>query len=165
MLQIGWTQIKLPTLIAESGRADLVTQASRAAAWRGQVNEAAAFPIPDLASLLDAADEPPEVALLLGVARQESTFNTWGMSYAGAQGLLQLMPGTARLMARAMRMPYNRARLTAERISFLVVYHRLMKLVWIHLKPGTTADHRFPHLPVDEISDAQLCLVKHPTPY
>ena len=101
-------------LIAESGRADLVTQASRAAAWRGQVNEAAAFPIPDLASLLDAADEPPEVALLLGVARQESTFNTWGMSHAGAQGLLQLMPATARLMARALRMPYNRARLTAD---------------------------------------------------
>ncbi len=101
-------------LIAESGRADLVTQASRAAAWRGQVNEAAAFPIPDLASLLDGADEPPEVALLLGVARQESTFNSWGMSHAGAQGLLQLMPGTAHLMARALRMPYNRARLTAD---------------------------------------------------
>ena len=101
-------------LIAESGRADLVTQASRAAAWRGQVNEAAAFPIPDLASLLDGADEPPEVALLLGVARQESIFNTWGMSHAGAQGLLQLMPRTAHLMARALRMPYNRARLTAD---------------------------------------------------
>jgi soluble lytic murein transglycosylase len=101
-------------LIAESGRVDLVTQASRAAAWRGQVNAAAAFPIPDLASLLDGAHEPPEVALLLGVARQESTFNTWGMSHAGAQGLLQLMPRTAHLMARALRMPYNRARLTAD---------------------------------------------------
>jgi soluble lytic murein transglycosylase len=101
-------------LIARSGRADLVTQASRAAAWRGQVNEAAAFPIPDLASLLDGADEPPEVALLLGLARQESTFNSWGMSHAGAQGLLQLMPRTAHLMARALRVPYNLARLTAD---------------------------------------------------
>jgi soluble lytic murein transglycosylase-like protein len=101
-------------LIAESGRVDLVTQASRAAAWRGQVNEAAAFPIPDLPSLLDGADEPPEAALLLGLARQESTFNTWGRSHAGAQGLLQLMPRTAHLMARALRVPYNQARLTAD---------------------------------------------------
>jgi soluble lytic murein transglycosylase len=101
-------------LIAESGRVDLITQASRAAAWRGQVNAAAAFPVPDLASLLDGPDEPPEAALLLGVARQESTFNTWGMSHAGAQGLLQLMPRTAHLMARALRVPYNRARLTAD---------------------------------------------------
>jgi soluble lytic murein transglycosylase len=101
-------------LIAESGRVDLITQASRAAAWRGQVNEAAAFPIPDLPSLLDGADEPPEAALLLGLARQESTFNTWGRSHAGAQGLLQLMPRTAHLMARALRVPYNQARLTAD---------------------------------------------------
>lgn len=101
-------------LIAQSGRADLVTQASRAAAYRGQVNEAAAFPIPDLDSLLDGPEGPPEAALLLGVARQESTFNTWGTSHAGARGLLQLMPNTANLMARALRVPYNRARLTAD---------------------------------------------------
>ncbi|HEX5077835.1 MAG TPA: lytic transglycosylase domain-containing protein [Geminicoccaceae bacterium] len=101
-------------LIAESGRVDLVTQASRAAAWLGQVNEAAAFPIPDLASLLAERDGAPEAALLLGVARQESTFNTWGTSHAGARGLLQLMPRTAHLMARALRVPYNQARLTAD---------------------------------------------------
>ena len=46
-------------LIAPSGRVDLVTQASRAAAYRGQVNEAAAFPIPDLASLLDGPEGYP----------------------------------------------------------------------------------------------------------
>jgi soluble lytic murein transglycosylase len=101
-------------LIAQSGRVDLVTQASRAAAWRGQVHAAVAFPIPDLPSLVDGAHEPPEAALLLGVARQESTFNTWGMSHAGAQGLLQLMPRTASLMARALGVPYNTARLTAD---------------------------------------------------
>ena len=101
-------------LIAQSGRVDLVTQASRAAAYRGQVNEAAAFPIPDLASLLDGPAGHPETALLLGVARQESTFNTRGVSHAGARGLLQLMPPTAKLMARALRVPYNHARLTAD---------------------------------------------------
>jgi soluble lytic murein transglycosylase len=101
-------------LFAQSGRVDLVTQGSRAAAYRGQVNEAAAFPLPDLASLLDGPDGQPETALLLGVARQESTFNTRGVSHAGAQGLLQLMPQTAKLVARALRVPYDRARLTAD---------------------------------------------------
>ncbi|MGH6915183.1 MAG: transglycosylase SLT domain-containing protein, partial [Geminicoccales bacterium] len=101
-------------LIAASGRADLVTQASRYAAYRGQVNEAAAFPIPDLAGLLATRSGEPEPALLLGVARQESAFNTWGVSRAGARGLLQLMPRTARLMARALNLPYNPAFLTAN---------------------------------------------------
>ena len=50
----------------------------------------------------------PEPALLLGVARQESVFNPWVSSHAGAQGLLQLIPRTAFLMARALGLPYNR---------------------------------------------------------
>jgi soluble lytic murein transglycosylase len=117
-------------LIARSGRADLVTQASRAAAYRGQVNEAAAFAIPDLDGLLDGPGGAPEPALLLGVARQESTFNTWGVSRAGAQGLLQLMPRTAHLMARALRVPYSRARLTADpAYNILLARHYLRILL------------------------------------
>ncbi len=38
---------------------------------------------------------PPEQAVLLGVARQESEFNTATTSGAGARGLLQVMPVTA----------------------------------------------------------------------
>jgi soluble lytic murein transglycosylase len=101
-------------LIAESGRADLVTQAGRLAAYLGQVNEAASFPIPEVDGLLASPPGHPEPALLLGVARQESTFNSFGVSHAGARGMLQLMPTTARLMARALNLPYNQARLTAD---------------------------------------------------
>jgi len=39
---------------------------------------------------------PPETALLLAVARQETEFNTQIVSTAGARGLLQVMPVTAR---------------------------------------------------------------------
>lgn len=39
---------------------------------------------------------PPEMAFLLGVARQESEFNTLTVSGAGAKGLLQVMTVTAR---------------------------------------------------------------------
>jgi soluble lytic murein transglycosylase len=40
--------------------------------------------------------KPPELALLLGLARQETEFDSQIVSGAGAKGLLQLMPGTAR---------------------------------------------------------------------
>jgi len=43
---------------------------------------------------------PPETAVILAVARQESEFNTATMSGAGARGILQVMPVTARHICR-----------------------------------------------------------------
>jgi soluble lytic murein transglycosylase len=101
-------------LAAESGRPHLITQVGRFAAYYGHVNEAAAFPIPDLEGLVRPPPGEPEAALLLGVARQESIFNPWVASHKGAQGLMQLIPQTANLMARSLRMPYNRGLLTGS---------------------------------------------------
>jgi soluble lytic murein transglycosylase len=44
--------------------------------------------------------EPPEPAMLLAIARQESEFNQTIVSGAGARGLLQVMPVTARHVCR-----------------------------------------------------------------
>ena len=44
--------------------------------------------------------QPPERALILAIARQESEFNTAIVSSAGARGLLQVMPITARHICR-----------------------------------------------------------------
>jgi soluble lytic murein transglycosylase len=44
--------------------------------------------------------KPPEDAFLLSVARQESEFNTQTVSRAGARGILQVMPITARHVCR-----------------------------------------------------------------
>ncbi|MGH6944234.1 MAG: lytic transglycosylase domain-containing protein, partial [Geminicoccaceae bacterium] len=101
-------------LAASSGRPYLVGQLGRYAAYYGQVNAAAAFPVPDLERMLRPAQGGPEAALLLGMARQESVFNSWVESSAGAGGLLQLMPRTAFLMARAMGLPYNHGLLTGD---------------------------------------------------
>jgi soluble lytic murein transglycosylase len=59
---------------------------------------------------------PKEVdrALVYAVARQESAFNHGAVSHAGARGLMQLMPATARATARNIRVPFSEQRLTTD---------------------------------------------------
>jgi soluble lytic murein transglycosylase len=44
--------------------------------------------------------QPPEPAMILGIARQESEFNMATLSGAGARGILQVMPVTAKHVCR-----------------------------------------------------------------
>jgi len=61
------------------------------------------------------ADLPlPEMALVLGLSRQESEFNPAARSSAGARGLMQLMPSTARATARHLGISYNSSWLTQQ---------------------------------------------------
>jgi soluble lytic murein transglycosylase len=53
-------------------------------------------------------------ALAYAIARQESEFNIAAVSKAGARGLLQLMPATAREVARRNGMVYEPLRLTSD---------------------------------------------------
>jgi len=53
----------------------------------------------------------PETAFVLGVIRQESGFDPHIRSAAGALGMMQLMPGTAEVLARKLGYSYERDRL------------------------------------------------------
>ncbi|MEN8236825.1 MAG: lytic transglycosylase domain-containing protein [Pseudomonadota bacterium] len=56
----------------------------------------------------------PNAAFILAIVRQESNFNQFIRSPADALGLIQLVPGTAKLMAKKLNMPYERKRLTHD---------------------------------------------------
>ncbi|MGD9830196.1 MAG: transglycosylase SLT domain-containing protein [Hyphomicrobiaceae bacterium] len=58
--------------------------------------------------------QPPEPALLLSIARQESEFNTQIRSGAGARGILQVMPITARHVCRDYKIKCELGRLMTD---------------------------------------------------
>ena len=59
--------------------------------------------------------EPPELAFLLAIARQESEFNTMTVSGAGAKGLLQVMTVTAQHVCRDYKIKCEINRLLTDK--------------------------------------------------
>ncbi|HET9335034.1 MAG TPA: transglycosylase SLT domain-containing protein [Sphingomicrobium sp.] len=53
-------------------------------------------------------------SLVHGITRQESSFDKAAVSHAGARGMMQLMPGTAREQAGKMGVGYQYGRLTSD---------------------------------------------------
>jgi soluble lytic murein transglycosylase len=87
-------------------------QVGKIAAQRGLPVEALAFPTTAIPA--GAKTSSVETPLVYAIARQESAFNPGAVSSAGARGLLQLMPATAKHVAGAVGLPFNKNRLTSD---------------------------------------------------
>ena len=76
---------------------------AKAAATNGVVIPRAYYPITDLADF----DSPVPAELSLAIARQESEFNPAAQSHVGALGLMQVMPATAKSVAKDLGISYS----------------------------------------------------------
>ena len=83
---------------------------AKRAAQQGHELHAGYFPLTELAEL----ETPVTTELTLAIARRESEFDPVVRSPAGAMGLMQLMPGTAREMAGDLGVGYDQSRLTRD---------------------------------------------------
>ncbi|MCZ6523941.1 MAG: lytic transglycosylase domain-containing protein [Alphaproteobacteria bacterium] len=100
----------LVALLAKSaGRADLAVASTKRSVRAGVVLAGAGYPIIGLPA--GGASEP---ALVLAVARQESEFNPKAVSNRDARGLMQLLPATAKVMSRQLKLRYDKNKLTED---------------------------------------------------
>jgi soluble lytic murein transglycosylase len=102
----------LAGMAEDSGNHQLALQIGKSAAVRGLPVDALAFPtgaIPNSAKI-SSVERP----VVFAIARQESAFNPAAVSGAGARGLLQLMPSTAKQVAKDVGLPYSKPRLTSD---------------------------------------------------
>jgi soluble lytic murein transglycosylase len=95
------------------GDTQMGVRIAKAAVARGLNMMTYAYPIHPMPAY-QPLRPPPEPAVLLGIARQESEFNTNTMSGAGARGLLQVMPITAQHICTDYRLKCEIDRLVKD---------------------------------------------------
>jgi soluble lytic murein transglycosylase len=99
----------LSELARDIGRNDLAILVTKQALRKGVVLVEAGYPS---SPIMKGLEPTPEI--IHAIARQESAFDPKAISHAGARGLMQLMPATARSVARSLKIPHSTRRLTAD---------------------------------------------------
>jgi len=93
-------------LALERGRNDLAVTIARRADRDSVFLVGAGWPVPHI-----QVETGPEKALVLALIRQESGFMTDVQSPVGARGLMQLMPATAKQVAKAIKVAFKPSKL------------------------------------------------------
>ena len=102
--------LKLSNYSNQVGEAFVTIGIAKEAAKRGIILPKPYYPVTELATLSD--DLPPEV--IMSIARRESELNLKAISPAGALGLMQIMPSTARQVSKGLGLKYSKKRLTSD---------------------------------------------------
>lgn len=103
----------------------IALQAAKAAYEKGVLVSDALFPRPKI-----PANKYVEGALTLGITRQESLFDRFAQSPAGARGLMQLMPATARHTAQQAGLSYkNESQLFEPQTNYTLGQAYLTKML------------------------------------
>ena len=101
------------SIVADLGGPAVAVRLAKLSAQRGIDIDYWGYPVKALPAWKQIG-KPVELALVFGLSRQESEFDPKAGSGAGARGLMQLMPGTAKIVARQYKLSYAPEKLTGD---------------------------------------------------
>ena len=111
-VQFG-TEVLAAKLATEIGRYDFAIQISKIASYEHRFHNKYNYPIISTPKYVNGR-KIPDPSFILSIIRQESEFDLSANSWAGAKGLMQLMPYTAKVVAKQAKLPYSKSRLTTD---------------------------------------------------
>ena len=107
------SEILAAELATNISRYDFAIQLSKLASYQKRFHNDFNYPIISTPKYVNKR-KIPESAFILSIIRQESEFDMTANSHAGAKGLMQLMPYTAKLVSKQAKLPYSKSRLTTD---------------------------------------------------
>ena len=107
------SEILSAELATEISRYDFAIQIAKTASYEKRFINNFNYPIIGTPQYINGR-KIPNNAFILSIIRQESEFDISANSHAGAKGLMQLMPYTAKVVSKQAKLPYSRSRLTTD---------------------------------------------------
>ncbi len=107
------SEVLAAELATNIDRFDFAIQIAKFASYEKRFHNKYNYPIISTPNYINGR-KIPDTAFILSIIRQESEFDLSANSHAGAKGLMQLMPYTAKLVAKQAKLPYSKSRLTKD---------------------------------------------------